>query len=536
MRERTSPDWQNVEDSCSHSALPPADVEAQLNRILESCIFRKAPRHSRFLSFVVNKALSGQGDEVKEYLIGLEVFDRKPDFDPGSDPVVRSEARRLRFRLAEYYREAGKLDPIHIDLPKGAYVPVFYRNGVEPQLEEAAADKDCSSCAAYRPFPAADGAQENRGITSEPRGGSENPAAPAVSRARRLLTLKILAGTVVMGIAAFILIRMLTMDNRPQAGRLEGSTLIVSNAKGQELWRKGFSDGFWPDYYQQGLAPRIWFGDLEGKGHYDVLLLYHPAVNPISHSTTLICYSDRGKEKWRWTPGRDLPELEGNPATYRTVGFGVLKPTNGEHPRIVASSFHVPFYPHQIAIVDSNGKTVAEYWHSGHLDYLTLADLDGDGREEIVAPGISNGYRQATLVVLDPDRVFGASTELARPEIQLHGMGVAGERLRLLFPRSDLNKTLSVYNQGREVTVEDGRTRLSVVECWQQANCEIWYEFDRNFHLISAQASDTFRSAHAEFYLRSKPFHHFDAEEESEFRKVRCLVGCKTEFVLSQNH
>src|SRR5271169_665493 len=101
MQERTSPDWPNGEDLSSRGAILPADVEAQLKRILGSCIFRNAPRHSRFLSFVVSKALAGRGDDVKEYLIGLEVFDRKPDFDPSIDPVVRSEARRLRFRLAD---------------------------------------------------------------------------------------------------------------------------------------------------------------------------------------------------------------------------------------------------------------------------------------------------------------------------------------------------------------------------------------------------------------------------------------------------
>ena len=142
MQERTSPDWPNGEDLSSRGTVPPSQVEAELKRILASSIFRNAPRHSRFLSFVVKKALSGQGDEVKEYLIGLEVFDRKPDFDPGSDPVVRSEARRLRFRLADYYRTPGKMDPIHIDLPKGTYVPVFYRNGVAPTPEETASDKD----------------------------------------------------------------------------------------------------------------------------------------------------------------------------------------------------------------------------------------------------------------------------------------------------------------------------------------------------------------------------------------------------------
>jgi hypothetical protein len=308
------------------------------------------------------------------------------------------------------------------------------------------------------------------------------------------------------------------------------------DAEGKELWRKNFPDGFWQDYYEHGLASRMWFGDLDGKGHTSVLLLYHAGIDPGSHSTILICYSDRGKEKWRWTPGRELPELGGLPATFRIVGFGVLKSRSGEPSRIVVSSIHLPLYPHQIAILDSNGKMTSEYWHSGHLFYLTLADLDGDGREEIIASGISNGYHQATLIVLDPDRVFGASTEAARPEIQIHGMGVAAERLRLLFPRSDINKALYTYNDGEDVTVGSTGIRFVVRECQLREGCKIMYVFDKSFRLLSAEAVDQFRDVHKEFFLKSKDNHDFSPQEEAEFQKIRCLVGCQSEYVPVQNH
>ncbi len=507
------------EGASLRAPISPAEVEAELQRILAAPTFRRAPRHSRFLEFVVRKKLAGSPDCIKEYSIGVEVFDRPADYDPGAEPVVRVEAGRLRSRLAEYYETSGKLDELRIYLPRGTYVPIFSRNGFESPV-----------MAPEVPLEGNKSVAAGLGVGSTEIPGSQQPPTPA-----RRKTTAILGVMVGVGIAAFFLIRTLTADTRPQAARLEGSTLVVTNAKGEELWRKSFSEGFQRDSYEQGLATRMWFGDLEGKGRNSVLLLYNPAVNPRSHSTTLICYSDRGKEKWRWTPGRALPELEGDPAVFYTVGFGVLKGRLGEGSRIVVSSLHNLLYPHQIAVLDSNGKTLSEYWHSGHLDYLTLADLDGDGRQEIVASGISNGYRQATLVVLDPDRVFGASTEGARPEIQIHGMGVAQERLRLLFPRSDLNKQLSVYNQSEEVVVSNGRTRLAVRECFQLPSCRIWYEFDRSFNLTSVQVDDQFRSAHAEFYLRNPPHHNFALEEETEFSKVRCLVGCKTDFVPSPN-
>jgi TolB-like protein/Flp pilus assembly protein TadD len=80
---------------------------------------------SRFLRFVVEQHLDGRDDELKESLIGIEVFGRSPGYDPKKDPIVRTEASRLRARLSEYYLGEGKGDPMVIALPKGGYVPVF---------------------------------------------------------------------------------------------------------------------------------------------------------------------------------------------------------------------------------------------------------------------------------------------------------------------------------------------------------------------------------------------------------------------------
>jgi TolB-like protein/Flp pilus assembly protein TadD len=82
-------------------------------------------RLKRFLSFIVTEALEGRGDQLKEYVIGVQVFDRESSFDPRADPIVRVQARRLRARLVRYYREEGGADTIVIELPKGGYTPTF---------------------------------------------------------------------------------------------------------------------------------------------------------------------------------------------------------------------------------------------------------------------------------------------------------------------------------------------------------------------------------------------------------------------------
>ncbi|MDX8441979.1 hypothetical protein [Mesorhizobium australafricanum] len=114
-------------------ALPVESCRAQLALILGSTDFDATGREHRFLSYVVEEALSGRGDRIKAYTIAVEVFGRGQSFDPQTDPIVRIEAGHLRRALERYYLTSGQRDPILITIPKGGYVPVFARRA-ETQL------------------------------------------------------------------------------------------------------------------------------------------------------------------------------------------------------------------------------------------------------------------------------------------------------------------------------------------------------------------------------------------------------------------
>src|ERR1041385_6190847 len=103
--------------------MTPADIATQLERVLSSPVFSQSGRLSRFLRFVVEAHQAGQTDALKEYSIGVEVFDRGKDFDPRIDPIVRVQAAKLRSNLLEYYATAGVRDPVVISIPKGSYAP-----------------------------------------------------------------------------------------------------------------------------------------------------------------------------------------------------------------------------------------------------------------------------------------------------------------------------------------------------------------------------------------------------------------------------
>src|SRR6202011_2455651 len=114
------------------NGIPAADIRAQLDLILRSRAFIQSHRIRRFLQFIVEESLLGQPQRLKEYLIGIEVFDRREIFDPRVDSIVRVEARRLRSKLEDYYRLEGKDDQVHIILRKGSYVPSFEYRSASP--------------------------------------------------------------------------------------------------------------------------------------------------------------------------------------------------------------------------------------------------------------------------------------------------------------------------------------------------------------------------------------------------------------------
>ena len=113
-----------------------AQVRAQCDRILASKGFSRSGRQRAFLEYVVNATLEGHADRLKEFTLGIEVFDKDESFDPGVDSIVRVEASRLRSKLSEYYVGEGQGDAVRIGIPKGHYVPEFHLADV-PKVERS---------------------------------------------------------------------------------------------------------------------------------------------------------------------------------------------------------------------------------------------------------------------------------------------------------------------------------------------------------------------------------------------------------------
>src|SRR5438270_2556059 len=113
----------------------PSQERSEVDAVLRSGLFEKAPRLEKFFSYICRLHFEGRADQIKEYSIALEALGRSSDFDPKKDSIVRVEAHRLRKRLEEYYSGPGTDDPVQIVIPNGQYRPQFVLRSTREQSQ-----------------------------------------------------------------------------------------------------------------------------------------------------------------------------------------------------------------------------------------------------------------------------------------------------------------------------------------------------------------------------------------------------------------
>jgi len=107
-------------------------LKAHLRSVTESPAFKGSRRSQEFLQFVVARALDGHFDDLKERVLGVELFGRSPSYDTGDDAIVRVTACDVRKRLNQFYVEFGAQSDFRIELPPGSYIPEIH--SVAPAL------------------------------------------------------------------------------------------------------------------------------------------------------------------------------------------------------------------------------------------------------------------------------------------------------------------------------------------------------------------------------------------------------------------
>ncbi|MBC2774797.1 hypothetical protein H6M51_18205 [Rhizobium sp. AQ_MP] len=111
----------------TEATLDGGQISEALQRVLRSQTFARSERLRSFLKFIVEMEQLGLSHQLKGYTIGIDVFSRGHGFDPGTDPLVRVQAGKLRKLLNQFYACEGRDDPLRIRIPLGSYVPVYER-------------------------------------------------------------------------------------------------------------------------------------------------------------------------------------------------------------------------------------------------------------------------------------------------------------------------------------------------------------------------------------------------------------------------
>ena len=102
-----------------------AAVQQQLEKLLATPLFNSSKRYPSFLKYVVTHSLAGQTDQLKERILGVEIFGRSADYDTNTDPIVRVTAAEIRKRIEQYYQDPKHSQEIRLYLPAGSYAPQY---------------------------------------------------------------------------------------------------------------------------------------------------------------------------------------------------------------------------------------------------------------------------------------------------------------------------------------------------------------------------------------------------------------------------
>jgi len=125
-------------------------VEQQLEHLLASPLFNSSKRYGQFLRLVVARSLDGQGSQLKERVLGIEIFERNADYDTNTDPIVRVTAAEIRKRLDQYYQNPKHSQEIRLFLPSGSYAPHFSWPGHPNGFPEGAATPSSQGLAVFK--------------------------------------------------------------------------------------------------------------------------------------------------------------------------------------------------------------------------------------------------------------------------------------------------------------------------------------------------------------------------------------------------
>lgn len=311
----------------------------------------------------------------------------------------------------------------------------------------------------------------------------------------------------------------------PTRFTLDERSLIVTDDRGREVWRHVFEEpfarGITPsELFHERLAA---FADLDADGQNELLFVYRPA-SYTARGDTLICFSGRGRPLWRFQVTKTVSaggETFGPPFLASFVL--VLPPARDGTRHIAYASHHSSYYPAQLALLTHRGELRSEYWHSGHFLFGETAELEEPRRNAILLAAISNSYRTASLIALDPESRWCSSNESEHPAYQLSPPERDCELARIVFPRTCISRQFDPYSQPLGLVVYPDSIQFGTAERSGHRDVATIFRFDFQLRLKSAEVVDAFLAHHRELEVSGQLDHSFSPAEARSLEAIRVL-------------
>ena len=341
--------------------------------------------------------------------------------------------------------------------------------------------------------------------SSHPKETTTPPAEPAlpgrlVIDRKWILIFVLLA---VFGVAGFLGVRTLTMDREPADFRIDGSRLVILNAAKGRLWefdtkmenlwteaeyRKRFQTRRFDEEAGYSIAPCLAIEDIDADGHCEVLFTPHPTGG--MKSNRLYCLDHNGKERWHFDGGREM--VFGNkPFSWDYFSSFEIRDFDGDGRKEIALfSEQNNDFPTQLVILSVTGSVRGEYWNSGRIIDLSQADLDGDGRPEVIIGGVNNEYKKAFIAVFEPRNLAGSSPNTGT--YKSSSLSTGTERAYVLLPWTDIDPYQDIHVVLASIEIlANGRIRGLTSKSLVQ------YELDpRTLACLDVTLSNKFKSIH----------------------------------------
>ncbi len=298
----------------------------------------------------------------------------------------------------------------------------------------------------------------------------------------------------------------------PARFEISGRSLIVTDAKGIELWHRDFPEGLQPGSGHLPSSRTVLFVDLDGKGGLETLLAHNPAVSSPT-SSALICFSEDGNEGWRYLPGVSLEDSskKGHPP-HRISDLLVMSLAANAPVKILVLVKPWDESFTRIAVLDASGDLLAEHSYEGAYGFFETGDADGCGTKEVLLGGADAREHQASLLLLRlaETSLRNVGRPADRPETT---EGAALEtKASVLFPRTCVNLKLEQHNTVSKLSTTDTCTQVFVTER-EDPPAEVAYCLGSDLAATGVWFSDSLVELHHQLQLEGVLGHALTQKE-----------------------